>query len=124
MMQRMRFPVNTAAPVTDTGPAFTGSIYQMKWEAGGAGDTGDDLAVYLQQTMADTGDGVLIAVRAASLANDFFAMPRRVLSDTGLGNGNPIYYEPVISAGEHLRVRVAPGGALVRGTLYVWAKDN
>lgn len=107
---------------TLTGPPFTGRVLQARWEVTGAADTGGDLAIYLQQRVADTGNGVLIVNDNDVLGTDFvrqFRSPTHNTSGVAIDTGDD-FAEPVVSAGEALRVVITPGGAGPVGRLYVW----
>jgi hypothetical protein len=127
MMQRHFFNVSTdTGTYGDTGPAFFGSIMQMRWNPTTA-DTGADLAISLLPKMGDTGDGWLIFNDNDCLGADFVRAPRQSMhgadgapdpADTGAAFGVPI-----ASAGDRLRIKVTPGGAAVAGRLYIWTQD-
>jgi hypothetical protein len=125
MMQRQIYDVNTDNGVwTDSGPSFHGEILQARWEATSGGDTGDDLAIWLQQRPGDTGNGVLVVAQAGNLNTDFTRCWRQPTHlTTGAVDTGADQTVPVVSAGEHLRVRVSPGGASLVGKLYIWTKD-
>lgn len=125
MISRQLFSVDTDTGVwVDSGAPFSGRVLQARWEVT-TGDTGGDLAMYLQQRPGDTGNGVLVVSDNDILGADFV---RQYRSPTHNTSGNAIdtgddFSEPVLSAGEHLRVRVTPGGAAVVGRLYVWVGE-
>lgn len=116
------------AAKSDTGPPMSGSIHQVRWESlgsadTGATDTGADLQMFVQQRQDDTGDGVLVLNDNDILGVDRIWFPRKNVSlDTG-DAANIANLEPVMAAGERLRVRIVPGSAGVKGRLYVWLKD-
>ena len=124
-MHRQFFAIDTdTGTQTDSGPSFHGAVYQTRWEVTTV-DTGADLAIYLQQRPGDTGNGVLVVSDNDVLGTDFVRAYRHPVHNTA---GNAIdtgddFAVPVVSAGEHLRVKVTPGGAAVVGRLYVWVKD-
>jgi hypothetical protein len=125
-ISRQTFDIVATATRTDTGPPFQGAIHQIRWNAI-SGDTGGELSAFLQQRPEDTGDGVLVfhgAGTAGNLAVDFDALPRRVVSDTGLVASAPEMFDTIVSAGEHLRIRTRPGNTAVSGKLYVWTCDD
>jgi hypothetical protein len=127
-ISRQQFNFATgASAVTDTGGPFTGLIHQVRWQALSGTDTGGELAIFVQQRPEDTGDGFLVWRRsspASHLTTDFVGMPRRlVVEDTGTSPAGSVL-EAVGSAGEHLRVRITPGGTGVAGKLYIWTKSD
>ena len=124
-VMRQLFSINSSAAVTDTGPPAFGYVLQTRWEQTGTADTGGDLAIYAQQREADTGDGVLVVNDNDCLGADFFRqyrMPMHGTDGTQLDTGAD-FSDPVVLAGERLRVRVTPAGGTVQGRLYVWIMD-
>lgn len=117
-LNRQVFDVNTDTGTwTDSGPSFMGSVLQGRWEAT-AGDTGGDLLqMWLQLRPGDTGNGIPIASETGLNAN--FTRCWRQPSHNSLG-AQIDTGEPVVAAGEHLRVKVTPDGAAVVGRLYIW----
>jgi hypothetical protein len=120
-VQRQRFNISTdTGSVTDTGPAFSGAIQQVRWEAT-TGDTGADLQIsLLTQPAGDTGNGWIFFEDNDCLGSDFTRVPLQTSHgpdglDTGVDQ-----YSPIVAAGDRLRVKVTPGGAAVAGTLFVW----
>ena len=125
MMQRQLFNISTDTGVwTDSGPSFSGEILQARYEVI-TGDTGADLAIWLQQRSVDTGNGVLVVNDNDCLGADFVRAWRQSTHDQSgdaFDTGGD-FIEPFVSAGDHLRVRVTPGGAAVAGRLYIWTRE-
>ena len=125
MMQRQVFNVDTDTGTwTDSGPSFFGEVRQVRWQVT-TGDTGGDIAIWLQQKPADTGNGVPIVSDNDILGSDFVRAYRQAThnsSGIAIDTGDD-FSEPIVSAGDHLRVKVTPGGAAVVGTLYVWSNN-
>ena len=123
-MQRMSFDVSTDTGTwTDSGPSFTGEIAQARWDVTTA-DTGADLAIYLQPRPGDTGNGVLLVSDNDCLGADFtrcWLQPSHNTAGNAIDTGDD-FAAPVVSAGDHLRIKVTPGGAACVGRLYVWVK--
>ena len=126
MISRQFFDIAADTGVqTFHGPPFTGRVLQTRWEVTGAADTGGDLAMWVQQRIADTGNGVLVVNDNDILGADFVRQFRSPVHNTA---GNAIdtgddFAEPVVSAGERLRVLITPGGAGPIGRLYVWTGE-
>src|SRR3989304_1251969 len=121
MLSRQRFDVSTDTGTwTDTGPAFSGGILQMRGEPV-AGDTGGDLEISLLSELGtDTGNGIIFFSDNDCLGADFLRVPLQPGHgadgfDTGVDN-----YFPIVGAGDRIRVKVTPGGASLSGRLYVW----
>jgi hypothetical protein len=121
MLSRQKYDVSTDTGVwTDTGPAFSGGVVQMRWEPV-TGDTGGDLQISLLSELgADTGNGIIVYDDNDCLGADFMKVPMQPAhgpdgSDTGVDD-----YAPIVAAGDRLRVKVTPGGAAVVGRLYIW----
>ena len=123
MMQRQLFNISTDTGVwTDSGPSFSGEILQARYEVI-TGDTGGDLAIWLQQANGDTGNGIVVATHA-NLNTDFVRCWRQpVHSTAGAVDTGADQTVPIVAAGDHLRVKVTPGGAAVAGKLYIWTRD-
>jgi len=121
MLTRQRFDVSTGSGVwTDTGPPFTGAVQQMRWDAI-TGDTGGDLQLsLLSEGAADTGNGWVFYDNNDCLGADFTNVPVQPShSSDGFDTGVD-QYNPIVAAGDRLRVKVTPGGSAVVGTLFVW----
>lgn len=125
MITRQLFEVNTASAKSDTGPPTFGQVIQVRWENTGAADTGADLEIYAQQREADTGNGVVILNDNDCLGADFVRQPRTPLhnSDGTQIDTGADFADPVVCAGERLRVKVTPAGGTPQGRVYVWVKD-
>jgi hypothetical protein len=123
MISRQIFNVSTDTGTwTDSGPAFTGEIAQLRWETITA-DTGADLQIWLQQRTGDTGNGIVVINDNDCLGADFVRVPvqpTQHFDGFDTGTAQEAY---VISGGEHLRVKVTPAGAACAGRLYVWTRD-
>ena len=81
--------------------------------------------VYAQQREADTGDGVLVVDDDDCLGVDFTRQWRSPTHNTA---GLPVdtgddFSEPVVLAGDRLRVRIVPAGGTVSGRLYIWTRE-
>lgn len=121
-VNRQRFAVSTDTGTQDlTGVPFEGGVLQLGWN-GSTFDTGGDLTVWLlPKASDDTGEGWIIFNDDDCLGADFLkGLVRKDVhangSDTGTGGSQSV----VCAAGDHLRVRVTPGGAAVAGELYIW----
>ena len=122
---RQRFTFASSAAVSDTGPPIWGELVQARWEQTGVADTGGDLTIYAQQREADTGNGVLVVDDNDVLGADFVRQWRSPTHDTAgvaIDTGGD-FPEPVVLAGDRLRVKITPAGGTVSGNLYIWAKD-
>lgn len=130
-IRRQMFAVSsdtgTATTYVDSGPAFFGSIHMVRWDAD-IPDTGGDLQIFLQQNLTDTGTGVAVVNDNDCMGASFtraYRMPVRDLSgDIDGDTGAPTNVVPIVSAGEHLRVRVLPGQGQCSGRLYVWTTED
>lgn len=114
--QRLRISTDTGS-FSDTGPAFTGGIVQVRWVPTTA-DTGGDLALTLLSKEGDA--GWTFYNDADCLGAGFTRVPMQPVhgysgTDTGSNGRNPI-----VGAGDRIRATVTPGGAAVVGDVYIW----
>jgi hypothetical protein len=122
-MNRQFFDINTdTGTYTDSGASFHGEVKQVRWEVT-TGDTGGDLGIWLQQRPDDTGNGITILNDNDCLGADFVRMPVNPTHHSDGFDTGTAQEAPVVSAGEHLRIKVTPGGAAVVGRLYVWTGE-
>lgn len=130
---RQKFVVHTSAAGnwTDTGPAFTGIITQIRWDPDGllAGDTGiPDTGAELKVTLEPSGTKVANYEEFTSAGDTGWTRsPRGTVHDTG-GAAISGLREYIFSANERLRVRVVDTGSPSAagnksGTFYVWTAD-
>lgn len=122
-MQRQFFDISTdTGTYSDSGPAFFGEIAQVRWDVTTA-DTGGDLGIWLQQRPGDTGNGVIVLNDADCLGSDFTKQPTIPQTHPDGFDTGAALDVPIVSAGEHLRIKITPAGAAVAGRLYVWVKN-
>jgi hypothetical protein len=125
-MQRQIFEIADTGFKTIVGSSFFGEIAQMFWKQT-AGDTGGTMTVglYTQDGDADTGHGFHFLT--AALTPNLRLVPRQPTHDINgeadvSDTGTPVSPVPIVAAGDHLRVTLAPG-ATATGKLYVWSRD-
>lgn len=121
-VNRQLFTISTDTGTQDlTGNCFFGGVMQIGWNATAA-DTGADLTVWLlPKASNDTGDGWIIFNDNDCLGADFLkGLARKDVHANGADTGVSGSHSVVAAAGDHLRVRVTPGGAAVAGELYIW----
>ena len=122
-MPRQVFDISTDTGTQgDTGQPIYGSITQIGWDPT-TGDTGGDLSIIMRPTNTedtDTGAGWTIYNNNDCLGSDFLQAVRQVgVSSDGTDTGVDEYF-PIHASGDHLRIKVTPGGAAVVGKLYIY----
>lgn len=126
-ISRQVFDVNRYDTGTwcDTGPPSTGTIRQMRWAPTG-GDTGTcDLEILAIPVPGDTGSGIVVAretLASGVVANGFTRYYTQDLQ-TLAGAADTGAILPVV-AGELLRVKVTPTGALTKGKLFIYIEND
>ena len=120
---KFEFSTDTGTETLTSGP-FSGELRQIHW-APTTGDTGADLAIYLDVNQSDTGEGITILDDNDCLGSNKTWVPLQNSHDSSgaadnSDTGTPINPMPFVSGGDRLRARVTPGGSAVAGALYVW----
>lgn len=128
-MHRQIFAIDTDTGTQgDTGPSFWGSVEQVYYKAETA-DTGADLQILQMPKNGDTGEGFRILNETDALGTSFRRVPRQPTHDVSgaedvADTGTPAEPVPFFGAGDRLRVKVTPGGAAVKGRLYVYTQKH
>ena len=122
--RRHRFELTATAGTTkgDTGPPFWGEVVQTRWSP--TTDTGTSLTLALIPEVADTGQGHVFFQDTGHMRTENFRSPRVNPFTDGTGSSDTGFVT-VVSAGDHLRVKIVNKGAVnpVTGTFYVWTRN-
>lgn len=121
-VSRETFQVDTdTGTQTFVGTQFMGAIHQIGWNVETV-DTGADLIISLQPgDGVDTGEGWTIYNNNDCLGTDFLQpLIRNAVHENGLDTGTGSAQAVIGMAGDRPFVRVVPGGAAVKGKLYIW----